>query len=875
MSGTPCPCRSSPCRSRRQGNVRGLVLIGLAAVVVAAAAGQGICAEPVLSQYFEQLRQRQLFRMAEGIGLRQLARGDLSPQLRAQYTLELSRTFAEHAKFSPQSERLAFWKQARQIVADLLKHAGKVSKRQQFWLQVQHAVVRVSQGEFQRWEAALFPEDDALRQTAIDNLDKAISELNRLEHQLDVQRSRLTRKRRNAPVGVTATDVRMLFRHVRYQLAIALLNKAELSPPGSKERTSQASLAMKPLSILVKGPEGEPITLFSRVMEATAYRLAEDVQRAADRLTAILRTKPPLSVYDRTIGERARLLLAMNKPDNADSMLTELKKLRRGLPGELALLKVQSLIARWRISRKQGNRDESANLFKEAEAQAAETERNLGGFWAYRCRTLLKSANDARVYGDALSTLIRKAQVSFRRRQFAESVRDYNAAARLARRSGRVDLAVKLRFTQASIALQDGEYTTAATVFAAIAGDHPQHPRAADAHLMWTYCLGRLYEGRQTKTNRLAYTQALEQHRKRFTESPTVHEAAWMLATLYERRLQVTVARKLYQSIPAGHSRGVTAQAAVARCFEKILERLRELKRPKDLADWENYAVSELGRVAAAFPRAPVKLRLSQAEVIVRFARISLNRLQPDYANTDRQLLRVFQSQPVPAKTPSQKEKSLLESWRRLTRIARQLRIISLAGSGRITQARKLVDGLSHAGSAEVLEILDGLMQLAGGANAQTRKQLGSLQLQAALKLNRKRDSLKPDEQVWLDRCLAQAYAASGRSDLAVKFYEQLLAKSPRNPQLLKTAAALMMKSSDRKTLAQAKTLWLRLQPFHVKGSREWLHTRYNVALAAFRLKQFSECRKLLTVTKLLYPNLGDARLREQYAKLLAEAKKM
>ena len=51
-------------------------------------------------------------------------------------------------------------------------------------------------------------------------------------------------------------------------------------------------------------------------------------------------------------------------------------------------------------------------------------------------------------------------------------------------------------------------------------------------------------------------------------------------------------------------------------------------------------------------------------------------------------------------------------------------------------------------------------------------------------------------------------------------------------------------------------------------GSLEWLEMRYQVARLCWRLGQTEECRKLLGVTRLLYPQLGDAELRTQYEQL-------
>ena len=51
----------------------------------------------------------------------------------------------------------------------------------------------------------------------------------------------------------------------------------------------------------------------------------------------------------------------------------------------------------------------------------------------------------------------------------------------------------------------------------------------------------------------------------------------------------------------------------------------------------------------------------------------------------------------------------------------------------------------------------------------------------------------------------------------------------------------------------------------------QWLDARYHLARCAFELKDYEECRKLLGVTKLLYPNLGNDEVRARFASLEAK----
>ena len=70
--------------------------------------------------YFEQLRQRGLFSLAESDAISRLAGENLSLATETELTIELSRTLAEHARFAPDAERDELWERAHSLVQDLI-----------------------------------------------------------------------------------------------------------------------------------------------------------------------------------------------------------------------------------------------------------------------------------------------------------------------------------------------------------------------------------------------------------------------------------------------------------------------------------------------------------------------------------------------------------------------------------------------------------------------------------------------------------------------------------------------------------------------------------------------------------------------------------
>jgi tetratricopeptide (TPR) repeat protein len=853
-----CNIRSNG--NRQQNCLRALLV--LSGCLLPLLSVRALPADDATSRYFEQLRRRRLFSLAEFDCLQRLSQKRVSPVQRVVYTLELSRTFAEHAKYTAGNEQTDLWNRAAQVIDEFFKKDPQNPRR--VLLEVQRALIPAAEGEFYFWQVEMFPSNENLRKQAQAGFDDAISKLRELEKALhDRQRKASQRKgRRNEPLPLP--EVRTLLFNVRYQLGIALLNRAKLDPADSANRMSGLIDAELWLKKPAKGVPGEATTWTSQLLLAESSRLRGDLKQAAALLTKIKKDNPPQQVRDQVVAQRVLILLSDRNPTEAAQLLVNYRRLRKSLPGELSFLKVKVSSALWKTAKQNNKPGMAAQLMEQVETHVEWANREVGGYWGRRSRLLLEFMQESQKYGINLAQRVRKAKSLYGQGRVDEAIDEYGTAAVAARRSGNPELAVELGYTRASIQLQAGKQQQAADGFHDLAEQFPHSRRAPAAHLLWAYCLGKLYDQSRTRSRRQAYTAALRAHREKFADDPTEIEASWMLARLEERRLQVTRALKLYLAIPSDHRRGPEAQVGAARCYEFILERLRELRQPTDA--WEKTAVNQLGRFVSAFPAEPQGLSLPQAEVALRSARIHLNSDSPNYMKADRLLERVFSSHAIASKQPAAPNDSA--TWKSLSKTATQLRIVSLAGQHRFSQADLFVRKFSETNPSEVLSVLDGLMQLAAHAEPTTRRGLGELQLQAAGKLYRRRLELSAEEQQRLDRCLAQAYVATNQPKKAIAVYEGLLRQSPRNRRLLKTVSQLLVECGTPECLESAKSHWRKLESAHKAGSQEWLNTRYHVAWCSFKLKEYNECRKLLGVTRLLYPDLGGDELRGKFTKL-------
>ena len=299
------------------------------------------------------------------------------------------------------------------------------------------------------------------------------------------------------------------------------------------------------------------------------------------------------------------------------------------------------------------------------------------------------------------------------------------------------------------------------------------------------------------------------------------------------------------------------------------------MKQPA--GEWEAAATTELRSFLP--PQADRKLDLPQAEIALRLARIQLARPQPDFAQADRLLARIFESLPaaetIPRGETAAASKLPPDPWKELQRSATTLRVVSLAGQGGggLEQARELLQGLTTTSPADLLPILDGLSQVISSGGKQPQHSLGELQLTAALSLKQMSDRLDAAEKRHLDRCLAQAYVATGQAQRAVEIYEKLVQESPRDKDLLTALATQLLQCGTTACLQKGLATWRKLEGEQTAGTAPWLESRFEIAKCLMRLGQVEQALKLIGVTKLLYPQLGGEALKGKFAELEKECR--
>ncbi|MFP6765038.1 MAG: tetratricopeptide repeat protein, partial [Planctomycetaceae bacterium] len=339
-------------------------------------------------------------------------------------------------------------------------------------------------------------------------------------------------------------------------------------------------------------------------------------------------------------------------------------------------------------------------------------------------------------------------------------------------------------------------------------------------------------------------------------------EATWYLAQLEERRLQMTAALRLYRTIPIMHPRGEAAQVAFARCSEAILKRQRQLNRPA--REWETAIEGWLSEATKPLLDPEATLSRTQAELLLYAARIRLTQSQPDFLKADLCLNRILNAMDdVSARdTGTQTDRTLLPDQ---IAMASQLRIVSLAGAGQVTEAAAILSQASNRGPEELLLLLDGLSAATAGQSETVSRELGRLQLDVLHRSGVDVATLPDAQRIPFLLRIGEASELAGRITEAAETYARLLRERPDSDSIRLNLARLRSSLPGRLDQEQATALWQTIESKNKAGSDQWLLARLEVIRCHIRLGETGIAGKLLTVTQLLYRNAGTPDIRRRY----------
>ncbi len=815
-------------------NTRHGLVVALTVGVMASVA----VADDDLTVYFDGLRARGLFTVAESYALGRLADSKLEPARRTDLVVELSKTLVAHAVLLGPPRDAELWQQARQVLTDAQARTDLVRTE---LIDAQAGLIEAAQAAIMRQDAELAPFDESLRTNSRTACTSAVTQLQPVIAQLDEQ----LRQGRVRSGQLSLYEARQLAQSLRIALGQALRDRAVLSPLSSAERMSDLAEAGQTFRTALTGLSEPRVQAQAKLGIADVTRLQRNFDQAGKMFAAVTDAR------DAADAGRVRTWLDQGEPLAAAEFLLEARRSRAVWSGELWFAQLLTLRALRQAATERGDTKLAVELVAESNAVVEKIDQQAGAPWSRWARMLLRGDESQRTYGAELEGLVQKAKAEYLAQRPAAAVDLYGAALVKARVLKKPDVIDDLAYTRGSILLEMERYEDAVTQFHEVAAPATMSPRAAAANLLAIFALGKLYEQQKTQSRREAYTAALHEHLQRFAEDSTAGDARFMLAALEEQRLQTTQALPLYLAVPMTHARGLAALAGAARCAEIIVQRLQTAGRPWD--EFQRTTRADLEARIQAFPVA-TDWTPEHGDALLSYGRFLLRAVPPDYATTDRMLDAVFQHQ---GESPG---------WNSVCAAAVPLRLTTLAGTGKSQPARKMLDDVPLEPPQPLLAVVLGLDQLTAAQGGKETIELSQLFDDAVRRLAPFREKLTPGEQAVFDFAALRSAMRAGRwSDVTTQV--NLLTKkfgsdTGRLRQLADTLTQVQRSEAQR----LAKQTWQRVEKNTAEGSPPWHTARLAVISQCLALGELDEAEKFLKLTRLL--QVGDENLQAEWDRM-------
>ncbi len=820
-------------------------------------------ADELHRKYFEGLRSRGLFLIAEDYVVSRFSENRLLPDERASLTVELARTLTAHGEISSREERQELWREAKRLLTEFM--AADTKNPRLLEVEAELAMLPAHFGNALAWEFKVNPVNQKSEAAAIQYFEIAVKNIEPLIQKI-ASNSTPPSQSDLIDGALNVTELRELKQQLEFRLAVSNFFLARSAHPGPNKAGRQISVGKKLDQLGRDRPESQ-WTLRAKLLRARLARIEEDFRKAASILRSLKNATVNDAFRDGVLAEEVRIQLDQGKIDDGLKLITDRVREGRPLSGEVRVVAVEGLLAAWKIAGEKGQTE----FQKELLAEATRHHKQTFGKWQQRTDFKLRQVQQNLNLGSELANLLREAQWNYHQGELETAIQTFRNAAAVAHRQGKTDFAVEYAFTAGSIEIQQENWAAAAKTFAEITSNFPEHSKSSDASLMNCYSLGRIYLKQPSQQARVAYESALTKHRQQYAGTPSAVEATWMLATHQEQRLQWTDAIDLYRDIPRSHPRFDSATLRIVILYDKIISRLRDLNGPVDV--WEDQLLEEIVRIEDHLPEENVLKSIEQCQTVLRVAQLLLQHRDRWYGVASHWLKRIDVTVDFQRTEASIRNSEIDPSWLQIDRAAAQLRIVSLAGQQRLGEARAIMLELGKTDPSTMLGILLGLTELTSKIDRQRQVELGHLQLEAITRLSQSRDQLTEQQQRMLDDSHAEAFIAIGNLPEAAEIYESLITKSPRSERLMRKVIAVLVKRGMREDLKRAREWWTKIERLHRSGTEEWIAARLEIAKIDIQLGNREQARKLLGVTKALYPNLGNPELKLEIEAVLAELK--
>lgn len=802
-------------------------------------------------RFLDGLRRRGLYTLAEAYCRRELARDGLDERRRAELVVELSRSIAEQAACLPPAERDARWKAAAEVVEQFARElpASPYLPLVRF----QEALGLLARGELARQESDLLGAPPAALEEARGALRAAVRALENLGEEVERRWRERNRPGGQRAAGPSADELHALLAAIQFELARALRNQALCYPDGSDDRTHALLKAVERLEPLAGREPPDALAWKSRVDLVTCRRLLDQRVVAGALADSYLRANPPAEALLRLRAEQMRLALA-ESVDRAVAMLPAERSFAGQTSAELDLARLEICLAAWRAASRGANAAEADRWLREAEQVVSTMEAEHGPFWKRRAERLLAATVGAAGGAADTGVLVRVAEDAFRAGRLDEAVAAYDRAAQATAASGDASRAFELGYIAATIEHQRNAHAEASRRYEALALGNPTHPAAANAHLLAIHhAAQQVRQGQSGAEDR--YAALIEEHLRRWGESPSADEARFRLGQILRQRRDWRGAIAAFRSVGGETHREEGVEAAIG-CYRRLIEAQRAAgenaeRTAQEAADWLASLARAGGGPSGGAQGDP------RRRCAVEAARLYLDGAEGGAARAVEVLHAALDASP-----------DAPESWRRE---AQTIMISALAALGRFGEAGEVLRHLAGGGPGALVETLESLERLSRDSDARARAELANLRLQLVEQLAREAAQLDAGEKRRVDLARAAALADADRRDDALRAYGALVGKNPRDAAIRRSYAELLGKGEDRAELLEALQQWRALEPLVPENSPAWWRAKFELARTHYRLGNSQQAARIIVLLRVLHPELGGQEMKRRFDALLEQ----
>ncbi|WP_406695370.1 hypothetical protein V5E97_30535 [Singulisphaera sp. Ch08] len=741
----------------------------------------------------------------------------LDLEKREQFVLEMAATLDRAAQSAATAqERRKHWTEAINLIDRFDSENPAHPQASKF--RFQSAVYLWARGRLWADQQELAPSDHEARDSAIENLDVAISRFQGLNRTLPA-------------------DDKVLSQNVRFRLAQALADRARLDPEDSETRSTRLREAAQAL----EKPIDEPVLVgFASLLRADILAKLGDERGAKSALVAAEKATPPpapealleAKVGIETAGKRfdqaIKAIEHSTVSASGKALLTlrvRLNQRARMAPGSARSAVEKSLFQAMLPVQDSSTAEAKLALLELARAIQEPDDTQDPSAWDVLAEATI-----------ATGDLVRASNLDAKGADLADA-------------AGQPDKAAKLRLRAGASLFQVGKFLEADAVLTRVADDRQAGDSRAKAGLLRIMARARALATKLPGASQAKYTAALESQIREFPNDSSANEARWLLGKYRLASSKPEDARSLWSDIPPADPRWLDARLAVATLRQAALDTQR-ISNDRTLVrqrytEARSFLNASYTQCQNDTQRAAINLALVRLE------------LTPEVGQAD-EARRLCDSIQRSASQAEQRDR------------ARRLQMIAVAELNHFLEAEQAARAeLKLSQPADLLETARLIDLVASESSSDLRVRrfglinrlllAGILERQGELSQAQLREAKLRQTRAWL----FIGDEARARASITAEWGTP----PSLDDRILKDMADTYIRLGAFDLAADVQRLRSRNA---VTGSPAWFESRYGVALANYRAGKNQEAAKLIDATAILHPELGGGDLHDKFVHLRA-----